>query len=80
MIYRIHLTAGNGLPVSETRKRADAAALLAETLVRNVVRFNAGLDTAQGNAAILAVRAIDPTRGGTATFYGRMLTITPSRS
>jgi len=94
MIYRIHLTAGDdgsgvprGLPVSETRKRADAAADLAETLCWNSIRANNGYEdaapyelTAEATRALADVRAIDVERGGHATFYGRTLFITPSRS
>lgn len=81
MKYRIHLTAGpNGLPFSDTRQRADAALLLCETLARNVVRANAGLDTARGNVIIQKVRDLDPSRGGSVIIYDRLLILTPSRS
>lgn len=80
MLYRIHLTAGSGLPVSETRQREDAARLLAERIAYNCISSNGGLDTQQGHAIMSAVRALDFSRGGTITMYGRVLFVTPSRS
>ena len=88
MKYRIHLTAGsNGLPVSETRQRIDAALTLCETLARNVIRANGGLIrdgerevfTDEGDAFMQKVFKLDD-RGGTVSIYNRLLILTPSRS
>ncbi len=84
MLYRIVITHESGSPalkVSNSRKRRDAAEQLAEYMAYQHVKDHAGLDTAWGNKARLAVRAIDPRLGGTADlFHGYFLTITPSRS
>lgn len=78
MLYRIALIGGHeSLRRSETRKRADAASLLAARIAYDVIAGHGGLDTAQGWAAYNKVRAIDPRRGGSVVVYDHTLVVTP---
>lgn len=85
MIYRIYVSwapLSNGISsaISETRRRADAAKLLAERIAYDIIASNGGLDTLQGHTTMARVRAIDPRRGGEVDVCGRRLYVTPSRS
>lgn len=74
MIYRIKLG-----DVSETRRRSDAASLLARNLAYDAIRARGGLDTKWGRETMEQVEAIDPHHGGSVDVGLNVLYVTPSR-
>ncbi len=79
MIYRVTYTSPGRPPVSDSRRRADAAEYLARRVAYDLIASQGALDLPWGHKAMAAVEGLDVRQGGTVGIGDYTLFVTCSK-